>query len=641
MKNLCRFIVMTLMVALVAISCDLPAAPESARKEPPIEKGKGRITIILSGTAIAPETAGRAASRAVAWAGDPTIPLYYKLTFTHIGDADHPAIGSYTRTLGAVSSETVTLEEGPWSITAAAYLNDTYALSDLVGNSTTPKLVTIVQGENPAASIPMTVDYDYEAGLGTYFIHNEAELRRIGAATNGLLMAQTKTYRLVNDITLTAPWTPLGDGTTPFGAKFYGTTDGTSSVKHSITFSNATAGGFTSYDGQYLGFFGRTSTAEIHDLTLVYPEGALGTKTTAKALGFNPSAITTQYVGGLVGLAENTTIEGVIVSGVINVSNANTSNNISALNVGGVVGEQQVSAAPKTLSKSAFSGDISGKLVGTSTFVLNVGGIAGGLISSGGVLSTVSASFASGAVRADGVGTGWGIANAGGIVGLAQGTANDPIENCYVSADIRAFGYAETRAGGIAGNSSQAISNTYARGTVIANGDAGGVPYRNYAGGIAGYISGGTVDYSVALQTTIGDDHPTGSNVTANIRAIVGLDSGATGFVTTGAYNYAASDISFFRLAGTADIYKDGYPTYVRTGFETETNKNNYFTVAAPTPVSPDGALTVAPWDFTTTTGDWQYLGTAYLYPVLSWETAAHTLDGILPTGSYGITIEW
>jgi hypothetical protein len=71
----------------------------------------------------------------------------------------------------------------------------------------------------------MTVDPAYEALLTEIYIHNEAELRRIGAAVNGLAIGNpARTFYLENNINLTQPWDPIGDDTTPFMANFDGDT---------------------------------------------------------------------------------------------------------------------------------------------------------------------------------------------------------------------------------------------------------------------------------------------------------------------------------------------------------------------------------------------------------------------------------
>jgi hypothetical protein len=54
----------------------------------------------------------------------------------------------------------------------------------------------------------MSVDPAYEAALTEIYIHNEAELRRIGAAVNGLAINDpSRTFYLEKDIVLTPPWT--------------------------------------------------------------------------------------------------------------------------------------------------------------------------------------------------------------------------------------------------------------------------------------------------------------------------------------------------------------------------------------------------------------------------------------------------
>ncbi|WP_010261369.1 hypothetical protein [Treponema primitia] len=693
MKKIFRFIVMTLMVAFAVISCDLPAAPDSARKEPPMEAGKGRITIVLSGTAIAPPAAaGRAASRAVAWAGDPTIPLYYKLTFTHA------TIGSYTLTLGAVSEKSLTLEEGSWTINATAY--DDNAYTNLVGNGA--KAVAIAHDVPVTETISMILDSNYEAGLSTYFIHNEEELRRIGPGD--LSITSGKTYHLVNDITLTDPWTPLGDDTTSFGATFDG-------GGKKITIQSFAP---TALMGQYLGLFGNATQATITDLTVEYAANAFGTQDSPLELTFSPTR-----VGGLAGALGNTTATGITVS-VLGDGGIYATNNIlgASLEIGGITGRLNGDGshpfAGNTFTGNIGTGDIGTGDIGASAPEVLVGGIAGysniaitnshavgtitvkgtstdttstlfggstgavaiagGIVGgnygniekssfTGGVkISAVISGYAGGIVGYSASGnvrssyaaangatdrtitatasnTSSGIAYAGGIAGIATGTGYK-IENSYAYADVKADGRVKGIAGGIAGElgSSQEITNTYALGTVEAVGTPAAVTGNAYAGGIVGNTSNSNkVNNSIALNSTIkGNGNP--------------VVHGIGDSVTTDTFNFAAANI-IFTPAVTSVVNLDGYTAYSTDGnynnvtlfredFQRETNKAIYISAM---PISSAVPITVGlNWNFTVGVNDyWKYLGTDYPYPVLSWETVPHTATGGLPTGTYGMSFGW
>jgi hypothetical protein len=58
----------------------------------------------------------------------------------------------------------------------------------------------------------MKVDPAYEGLLTDIYIHNEAELRRVG---RDFAIDGTIRFYLERDIVLTQPWTPIGDSAIP------------------------------------------------------------------------------------------------------------------------------------------------------------------------------------------------------------------------------------------------------------------------------------------------------------------------------------------------------------------------------------------------------------------------------------------
>jgi hypothetical protein len=354
--------------------------------------------------------------------------LEYKVTFKGPG-------GTVIEREVEGKSISLPLEAGKWDITADAY--DPGGITPM-GTGTAE--VTVILGQSQSVTIPMTVDPLYEAGLANIFIHNEAELQRIGAAVGGLAInVSTRTFYLENDIVLTEPWTPIGTSTAPFKAKFYG-------QGHTITINSFSS---TAINGQYLGLFGKTDGATIEKLTIVYPD---------LTVNANPSY--DSYVGGLAGQADATTIDNVHVKGVITYTSSSTGN----LEIGGLVGIEDTGSS---ISNSSFSGTLTGE---------------GGMVRAGGIAgqseATINTSYVAGTITVNPTGS---YVSVGGIVG--QGTPS--ILNCYSAVTVMGTGMPAfiTRGGGIIGTlTSGSVSKCYALDLVTVAGTT-----VIYAGGIAGH----------------------------------------------------------------------------------------------------------------------------------------------------------
>jgi hypothetical protein len=246
-RKICGFIVLS-VIALYCVSCDLPPGPNYPGTLPGGKPDKtGTLTLYLAGTANQQKAA---LSRSVL-SGTFIDGLTYRFTFTRLaGGSDNGAFFLDT----AAGTTTVPLEAGSWRVDAAAYHG-----ADLVGEGSTT--VTIVADEELTETITMTVDPDYEATLTTVYIHNEAELRRIGAAVGGLAIDNpSRTFYLENDIVLTRPWAPIGNITSRFKAKFDG-------KGHTITIISFDPDSLTG-DRDYVGLFGLIDGAEIKDLNI-------------------------------------------------------------------------------------------------------------------------------------------------------------------------------------------------------------------------------------------------------------------------------------------------------------------------------------------------------------------------------------
>ena len=308
-----------------------------------------------------------------------------------------------------------------------------------------------------------------------YFIpvYDEAGLRAMSEDLDG-------NYRLMNDITLTGEWTPVGTEENPFA----GSLDG---FGHSIVGLSITEGG-----GNYLGLFGYFSGSFVSDLDFVgaeivasYPlsnqdtsyagvvAGYAASYADADFSGVNVDASSSvsveragdrdSYVGGLVGDASYTTIESSSNSGNVSgsdyvgglvgyayeystiESSSNSGSVTGSSDVGGLVGSSDSYSGPTYISSSSNSGDVTG-----SDYV-------GGLVGFGSGNSViVSSSSNSGSVNGTGnrvgglvggnedftylyiysssnVGAVLGLCEVGGLVGYAT---NIVVDNSLVICDI-------------------------------------------------------------------------------------------------------------------------------------------------------------------------------------------------------------
>jgi hypothetical protein len=339
-----------------------------------------------------------------------------------------------------------------------------------------------------------------------------------------------KHFKLMNNITLTSPWTPVGTWTAPFR----GTLDGNGKT---VTFGSSLSWRVAGTDA-YAGLFGVidrasepgsapapvpvvknltiTGTVTLSDTTanrFIYAGALAGYVKTGHIehitadvdLSVSADSLSSLYVGGIAGVYETSTDDSYMISsscntGDISASATNVQERVSA---GGIVGWNSGGMIPFSYS----SGNISAVIPsGTPAGDAYAGGIAGG--SSGMINRTYSNGTVSAAANSD--------AYAGGIAGKNNNWIVGAYSNGTVSATTSGASSVLAWAGGIAGdNSSGIITETYSRGTVSAAGIAAD------AGGIAGYANNGQINRSVALTTNV---TATGSTL---IVARVGAGSGS------------------------------------------------------------------------------------------------------------------
>jgi hypothetical protein len=446
----------------------------------------------------------------------------------------------------------------------------------------------------------MDMDPGYEADLTDIYIHNEAELRRIGTdfAIDG-----SKTFHLENDITLTQPWTPIGGGGDHFKALFDG-------HGHTVTVAAFSAGALAS---EYMGFFGYTEGGEIKNLNVKYELG--GTVN-------NTSTDYYVYAGGIAGYAEGTRISNARVSGSFTVSSAANSifyiggitgayfngiiENCHVTSVelggdatadiiaGGIAGELQTNISNTPVIKSgSFTGRV---VVQSSTGSAYGGGIAGQSYS-----GIITACYAAGTID---VSSSSADAYSGGIVGTF---GYFPVTDCYAYANVRSSGSAKSSAGGIAGYAPE-IAKCYATGTVKAEGSGAVV----YAGGISGQVTntGGLTNSVVILNA---------------------LDGGSSADVHT---LFGGVEIGFAANSGNsiwdAIAITRGGLTYTNnnsfSGLSLDSDKDIALFGSAENYTDPIFASDSYPgWDFGGG-GDWKFIS-GYDFPVLSWQTSPPDLS--------------
>ena len=200
-------------------------------------------------------------------------------------------------------------------------------------------------------------------------------------------------------------------------------------------------------DTYFVGLFARTSGATISNLgvTDVHSEGY-------------------QYVGGLIGEANNSTVDNCYVSGAV--LNGST----SSTDIGGLIGKAVNSDVDDCYSSAAVSGRYH-----------NVGGLIG-LNSS----STLDDCYATGNVSASSYPV-----RTGGLVGENSGTSI--ITNCYASSAVTSGGY---EIGGLVGKNAASVVSSYTLGSVAGGAQVGGLIGYNY--------SGGTIDNCYSKATVTG-----------------------------------------------------------------------------------------------------------------------------------------
>jgi hypothetical protein len=542
------YLVLLFIVLLAGGSCDFPGLPPKGQ----LEEGQASLTVKFPGAGN-----GRSVLQDDFIGG-----LTYEVTFTGPG-------GTVIERTVEGGSISLALDAGEWAIEAKAFVD--YPPGVPVGSG--GETVTLFEGRYESVTILMYVDPAYERTLSNIYIHNEAELRRIGTdfAING-----AKKFYLERDIVLTEPWTPIGGipgGSSAPAESFKAVFDGQG---HSITIRSFSS---EALSGTYLGLFGRTGDgADIKNLTIVYPN-------------LTVTSSDVQWLGGLVGSATATKVSNVHVLGTIEYTAAD-SRNIDIIGIGGLVGGDDGSSGSST-GLQIYNSSFTGTLKGTGEQGVNAGGILGSLSSSGGN-AKIETSYAAGIIHATSTS---GDAYAGGIAGNGACSITD----CYSAAEVAVSAVRYAYAGGIIGQLAGSVTGfgkCYALGSV----SAGKTEAAIYAGGIAGR-SGSLIENCVAL-----------AEVDGKTSSYVGRIIGDFWSGTSSETNYAAKDKNIIRGSPGSSAIDGDYTSYGISDFEGTENQSKYTDLS---------------WTFNAETG-WKWLS-PYPYPVLGWQTEAPdvTLDSL------------
>jgi hypothetical protein len=272
-----------------------------------------------------------------------------------------------------------------------------------------------------------------------------------------------KKYVLMNDITLTGTWTPIGPGSgvNAFTGKFYG--------------NGHTIRGVIPDTATHMGLFGYVTSAEIRDLCVEYT-GSIST----------PSGY--PYVGGIVGRAYGSVRDSVKVSAKIlnclSKGNLKITGSCTELATGGIAGALQTGGV--TIQNSYGGLNLTVEFTGTGTGDrVRAGGLAG--------YAAAGSSLKASTVRGNMDITTNGQIHVGGVAGYVEGSLNEEasIEDCvYETGTIR--GTTSTTSytcylGGIIGFVPRyaQVSNCYSRAGLIAAAVSTG---NFHFGGFAGYM---------------------------------------------------------------------------------------------------------------------------------------------------------
>jgi filamentous hemagglutinin family protein len=294
-----------------------------------------------------------------------------------------------------------------------------------------------------------------------------------------------------SDIWGSAGFVPVGNGSTPFIGSF----DGLGHTINGLSINRPST--------DYVGLFGNT-IATIQNVGLV-----------------GGTTIGQNYVGSLVGELGQGTVNGSYILSTLKISYSTQTVQGQYLTgglVGSTYGDIDNSYATGMVSGTSAVGGLAGggrgytqnsHASGAVSGDSNVGGLIG--FTDGSVVT----SYASGNVTASGSGF-------GGLMGWCVSSCQ--IDQSYATGNVSNIGATAVRAGGLVGNNSGRISNSYATGSV----SAGAVATHSDAGGLVGFLDTG-------WNSTIINSYSSGT-VAGTAAYVGGLIGDAVGGTITNSY---------------------------------------------------------------------------------------------------------
>ena len=300
----------------------------------------------------------------------------------------------------------------------------------------------------------------------------------------------------------------------------------------------------------FIGLFGRTSRVEISNVGI----------TNCLVNGSN-------FVGGLVGWNDSSSISHINITGSVTGSNS----------VGGIVGSNCFSIVNTSYTTCSISGDENvGGLVGDNTYStitdsktmssvfgsFDIGGVAG----TNSKNSMLSSSYCIGSVV--------GFENVGGVVGVNSASQ---VNSCYNTGNVSGK---HSYIGGIVGYNfiSSIVDKCYCTGNVSGKDDIGGIVGINdgkstisdcynlgkvsgdyYIGGIVGYNNGSNVNNSYCTGDIYGDSSGVGGLVGGNYQLSTVSNSYSTGNVS--GLNYTGGLVGVTNQSWIIKNYSTGHVT--------------------------------------------------------------------------------
>ena len=353
--------------------------------------------------------------------------------------------------------------------------------SEGTGGDSAKKAEDLTLTISDASGSPTSVTLQDTDSDGYYEIGTADELYAFAAAVNGgktTINGELTSSIEVNKTVLDEqgnlsknvnfrPWTPIGNGDTPYTGIFYGADKTISGLS------------FNDTNADYAGLFGYLAEGGSVQNLGVLDSYFCGGRYVGGVVGSNDGQVTTCYnTGAVSGTSEDRSCN---VGGVVgyNDGQVTTCYNTGAVsgttfdcNVGGVVGSNdgQVTTCYNTGAVSGTSEDSS----------FNVGGVVGSNT------RQVTNCYNTGSV------TGEGSVCGGGVVGYNDG---GDVTNCYNTGSVTGEG--SVCLGGVVGyNDGGDVTNCYNTGSVT------GVDYSYYVGGVVGYNFSGEVSNCYYLSGT-------------------------------------------------------------------------------------------------------------------------------------------